>query len=652
MITRENLDNFAKHAPPALKPKAVPPTTKGRGIGESPDKLRAYLKAHGVTVSKIKAGRDGATILILDGCPMNPEHGSGSDTAVVLRTDGLIGFECKHNSCAQYTWADVRAKIDPEHGRTTMARDSQTDWEPPLPFGRFVLPSFPLEAIPEQLCAFCAFCAEVAESFQVPPDLPALLALAVSGAALAKRVEVHVRGDHYEPVNVFVVVAMEPSERKSAVFRAVSAPLVEFEREEMERLGPEVERRQTERVILLKALQEAQSQAAKAKKSEERGDAQQRAQELTAELRETPAIALPRFIADDATPEALSKLLAEQGGRIALLSPEGDVFDLMAGRYSPTGVPNLGVYLKGHAGDDHRVDRVSKDRAPEYVRRPALTVGLAVQPEVLRGLMEKRGFRGRGLLGRFIYALPNSLLGHRKLNAAPVSQATREGFACLIRAALRLAPVLDENGVEHPHIIRVGAEALTELDRFAADVERELRDGGSFAAMRDWAGKLVGAVCRIAGIFHGLKHAPSRDPGEHPLDTEAMLCAMAIGEYAITHARAAYFEMGADPAIGLARRVLTWLAEERPAEFSRRDVFNQLRGTVHKVDEVDEPLRLLEAHSYIRERQTERSGPGRKPSKRYEVNPYFYAQNAHNTQNSTCACDSVHSPYSGPGIRP
>jgi hypothetical protein len=42
---------------------------------------------------------------------------------------------------------------------------------------------------------------------------------------------------------------------------------------------------------------------------------------------------LPRWLVDDATPEVLAGLLAVYG-RIALLSPEGDVFDQMAGRYS------------------------------------------------------------------------------------------------------------------------------------------------------------------------------------------------------------------------------------------------------------------------------------------------------------------------------
>jgi replicative DNA helicase len=92
---------------------------------------------------------------------------------------------------------------------------------------------------------------------------------------------------------------------------------------------------------------------------------------------------VPRWLVDDATPEALAGLLATYG-RIALLSPEGDVFDQMAGRYNQAAGPNLGVHLKGHTGDLLKVDR--RGRPPEYVERPSLMIGLAVQPEVLRGL--------------------------------------------------------------------------------------------------------------------------------------------------------------------------------------------------------------------------------------------------------------------------
>lgn len=90
--------------------------------------------------------------------------------------------------------------------------------------------------------------------------------------------------------------------------------------------------------------------------------------------------AKPRLVADDITSKTAASLLAEQGGRRAVLSPEGGIFATIAGRYS--GTPNLEVLLKGHAGDLMRVDR--RPREAEHVDKPGLTMGLAVQPEILR----------------------------------------------------------------------------------------------------------------------------------------------------------------------------------------------------------------------------------------------------------------------------
>src|SRR4029453_18915691 len=56
---------------------------------------------------------------------------------------------------------------------------------------------------------------------------------------------------------------------------------------------------------------------------------------------------------------------------------------------------------------------------PEYVDRPCLTIGLTVQPEVLRGLASRPGFGGRGLLARLLYSLPQRLGGRRPPRGAP-----------------------------------------------------------------------------------------------------------------------------------------------------------------------------------------------------------------------------------------
>ena len=135
--------------------------------------------------------------------------------------------------------------------------------------------------------------------------------------------------------------------------------------------------------------------------------------------------AIPRLIADDVTPEAAASLIAEQGGRLAIISAEGGIFDIIAGRYSKS-VPNMDLWLKGHSGDPLKVDR--KGRPPEYVRRPALTLGLMIQPSVLSTIAGNRDFRGRGLLARILYAFPVSKVGHRDIAPRPVDPLIEKAY--------------------------------------------------------------------------------------------------------------------------------------------------------------------------------------------------------------------------------
>ncbi|MBW8036371.1 MAG: DUF3987 domain-containing protein, partial [Planctomycetes bacterium] len=518
---------------------------------------------------------------------------------------------------------------------------TKSEWEPPAPLGQFDLPIFPLEAFPGQLCVLREFCEAIAEAYQVPADLPAMLVLSVGGAALAKKVVVHVRGDHWEPVNLFTVVALPPGNRKSGVFRAVIEPLAEFERQEVERLAPEIDKSRNKRLILEESLKNARKQAATAKKLEDRKEFRDETEKIMEELRETEVLKSPQYIGNDATPQSVALLLDDNGERFALLSAEGEVFDLMAGRYS-SGSPNIDVYLKGHAGDDIRVNRADRDFKARYVHKPALTIGVTVQPEVLRGLALNKGFRGRGLLGRFLYSIPKSLLGYRKINAQPVDQGIAAAYKDKILEALLLEWNKDDDGKPCAYIVTVQAEALVDLDRFATEVEKQLAPGGEFTAMADWAAKLVGAVCRIAGILHGLIYADSGNPANTQISPETMLGAIAIGEYLVEHAKAAFFEMGSDPAIDTARKVLDWVSAGEMAEFSKRDAFIALRGGIQKVSELEEPLEMLVKHGYVREIEQERKGPGRKPSQPYETNPLWLAQNTQNAHNGPGNVDSAH----------
>jgi hypothetical protein len=108
MITPDKLAEALPPKPPNSSPEAR--GGPGRGIAASPDALRAYLESLAVKITCEKT-LNGSVALVLDGCPMNPEHGHNTDTAVIWRPNG-IGFKCQHDSCAQYGWPQVRAKLD------------------------------------------------------------------------------------------------------------------------------------------------------------------------------------------------------------------------------------------------------------------------------------------------------------------------------------------------------------------------------------------------------------------------------------------------------------------------------------------------------------------------------------------------------------
>ena len=513
------------------------------------------------------------------------------------------------------------------HAQLCVEQGAQHEgWELPVPFNEFDLPAFPLDALPDGLRAFVE--AE-ATATQTPPDLPAMLALAACAAASAKKAEIQVKDGYIEPLNIFTVVAIPPANRKSAVFKDVTAPLEEFEAEESRRLAPEIAEAQTHYKIAAQALKNAEDKAAKAK-PEEKDETARKAAELARELASMKVPVFPREIVDDCTSERLPTLLRDHGGRIAAMSPEGDLFDIMAGRYSANGMPNIGVYLKGHAGDDLRVDRVG--RAPDFVKAPALTLALAVQPDVLRGLMEKPGFRGRGLLARPLYSLPRSTLGRRDTNALPMPPGVRAAYGQRVQALLRLTPATNAEGESEAHRLRLSPEAQSLFRQFEAVVEPMLAEGGVFGSMTDWGGKLVGAVARIAGILHMVEHAFAPAPWEIPVSFETVERAMLIGDYLKEHAKAAYAEMGANPEIDAAQHILRWILRKGSDSCSKRDAFQGTKGRFRQVKAMEPGLKLLEEHGYIRPKAEPGLPQRGRPSRHFDVNPL--AQPSQNTQTS------------------
>ena len=320
-----------------------------------------------------------------------------------------------------------------------------------------------------------------------------------------------------------------------------------------------------------------------------------------------------RTWAQDITPEHLGVMIGMNGGRISIISAEGGIFEIIGGRYS-NGVSNLDVFLQGYSGDPLRVDRGS--RGPLFVESPALSMVLSPQPEVLRSIGEKKSFRGRGLLARFWYFIPASNLGYRTLETELIPEGVSNRWEGLIHELLDIKQQEDDRGQVEPYAIKLDKSAYSEWFEFAKAVEVDMREGGRFEHIQDWAGKLPGTAARVAGVLHCVKN-PRQPWGTH-IDGETMATALDLAAVASSHAEIAFNLMGADAEIEGGRKVWRWIEKGRYESFTKRDCFDSLKGYFHKVLNIDPAFGILEERNYLASITKKTGG---RPSIIYNVNP-------------------------------
>ena len=484
------------------------------------------------------------------------------------------------------------------------------EWDVPIPITReSELPPFPLETFPRWLGAFVE---ALSIATQTPVDLPAVLALTALSTAAGGRVEIEVRGGWREPVNLFCAVAMDPGNRKTPVLSVIAAPLYVMDRALADDSLSAIIEAETAKEIARRAAQARVREAADAGDKEKEDEA--KAAAILAEAVTIPV--QPRLLADDCTPEALASLMAEQKGRIAVLSDEGGVFDLIAGRYS--GMANLDLYLKGHSGSPHRVDR--KGRAAEFIERPALTMGLAVQPEVLRMIADRPGFRGRGLLARFLYSIPLSPLGRRAIDPPPMPDDVRQTYGDNVAKLVRSLVEWTD-----PALVTLTPDARDAVVKLETAIEPRLGPNGDLASVTDWASKLVGQLVRIAGLLHLAEHLD--DGWRRPVGVHSVEAANRLADYFIEHALAAFHVMSGGTLSDNAAYVLRWLGDHKCDEFVARQIYTANPGRFPTADSVEPVLNHLWDFGWIRPLdEPERRGRGRPPSRRWGVNPQNHLQ--------------------------
>lgn len=455
-------------------------------------------------------------------------------------------------------------------------RNTTPDWPPltPLEGNTANLPEFPVHTLPPWIADMVH---TIADELQVAPDLPATLALAALATCTAGHIDIAIRETWTEPTNLYLVVALPPGAGKSPAFKAMIGPLEQHQTNLRLNAETRIANLEQQRRMLTTAM----------KKAEDKGDKTE-ARNILQELHDLNIPNRPRLIIDDATPEALVARLHEQNGRLALMSSEGGLFDMITGRYNER--TNLDPYLQAWSGDTINVDRIGRESIT--ITKPLLTIGLTVQPTIIERLAARPELAGRGLTARFMYAIPHDTVGYRDMTRPDTpTNPTRTRYH---NQLIHIAETLHNQPTQTLHLT---PEAATIFNHWRQDIEHRRRPDGDLYTMREWTTKLESSVARTAAIL-----TTATNPNNpQPIDTHTIHQALTIGRYWIEHARAIHGAWCATPTQSDALHIWQWLQTRGHTQISERDLWRGVRRRFNEIRDMMTPaLQYLTESGHIR----------------------------------------------------
>lgn len=491
-------------------------------------------------------------------------------------------------------WAETAEKMEEKKRESIF-----TIFTPFTPPDESKKPSFPVEHLPDDIRGMVE---EIAESLQVSPDMPASAVLGILSVCLQGKFLVRIKPDWEENVNLYILVIARPSERKSPVLQNLVYPLYSYTKEQNIIRGPEIQEYRTKKKILEGAIENLTTRAAK------KGDVEYtEIAEKQRELDFLKPVYPVRLTADDVTTEKLVSLMMENKEVMAIISAEGGIFNMLAGRYNDK--VNIDLILKAYTGESLLVDRVG--RPPEQLNSPHLTICTMIQPSILREVLGNREFQDRGFTARFLYSYPRSMVGKgRRFETTPIQKDTREIYEALLFALLKI-PLEPQ-----PRAVSLSREAYLLLSDWFAWVEDRMNE--DFYGLEAWAGKLVGTTARIAALLHCC--TCQEQSAEQPVSGKTMQDAIEIAKYFVSHAIYVFEESGETdtPAEKDAKYILKRLKSTGEMEISQTDLFNLCDGRMSTREEMQPGLDVLVDRGYIAIEKIKTKG---RPKEKIYLNP-------------------------------
>ncbi|MEX2388495.1 MAG: DUF3987 domain-containing protein [Phycisphaeraceae bacterium] len=430
---------------------------------------------------------------------------------------------------------------------------------------------------------------ELSEAKEVSPTFATLMQLAVMATTVQSVFKVQIEGSYAEALPLMVAPSLASGERKTAIHGPITKPVFEHQAALRDAMAAAIKKATIKRRLMDQEIKTLERDYLKA----DPGD-KERIEEQIADLTEQlpPIPQLPQIIVEDFTEAALGVALSANGESLLATSDEGGLFDNLAGRHKD--MAEIDLFLKAHTGSPHTVNRTGRENL--HLKRPLLSVAISPQPGVLSKLAGKEGFLDRGLVARFLWALPQSNVGTRKLKPASINSFTSADYHGGITAMAHLG----ERYAGSVRALNLTPEAYKAWKAFEHEVEPRIGPAGDLRPIKAWASKLPGAVARIAAVCHCGEHAEA-SPDEQAITLDQMERAIETGRQLIPHAIAAHRLMGGGGFTVAQEVVEHYQAAGWPNGVVRlSDWWRPVRRIVGETSRAFEPVaQILVDHSYL-----------------------------------------------------
>lgn len=457
-------------------------------------------------------------------------------------------------------------------------------------------PPFPFECLPDCLLNASK---EVARFSKVPIVSPSIVGLSTISVAIGNILIIEERPGLELYSSLFFCLIAGSGERKTPVFKAMTAELNRFEENSLEAYIVS-----KAKIIRTNELLDKQiiTQVNKASKSvDDNADVIEIIGALDAKKQAVPV--KPSLFTTDFTEEKLFQKMDDRGGCYAVMSGEGrPVLDAIAGKHSKANNTGDSIFLAGISGDKVTRDRVGGDKGTEerVMNNPCLNVCIMVQPDKFTSLAKTDSLRSSGLLARIWPVWLPALAGTRleEKGEKGLNESNMADFNDLVRTIIDLRHLNDEVAISHK--VSLSDDVVEARRQYHNDIEMKIGRGKEFHDVQDIASKAVSQTCKLALILHVAHNPGILSMSESVIDIQEWRKAEKLGHYFLEQAILSRRIVDEDTLYKRAMKILQWLRDKGYSGkiVSKRELLQKGPRSTRSSAEIEKVISILTAKPY------------------------------------------------------